>query len=646
MDPRDDKDRPAHPETLRSAETRPETWDASDNSVEVCFSTGVRALKRDWRTDELYLEDLPLAGMDVSELNAGAHVLRAHEKWGLESILGSVVPGTARVENGEALARVKLSTTPSDAETTQKIRDGIIRKWSYGYARNGNPVLSRDEATGYEVRTWASHTPYEISPVPVPADPGTGTRSRRSQEDEQMDPEKTPPAKDDENRQDDEALRAAREEGARQEAQRQKDIRAVAAKLRLGDDDVRKYIEDPKVTVEAFRAAAIDLAAARDEQTETHPQHGNRVTMQRDETDTFRSLATSALAHRARPDTKLEDGARQFVVFGFADLARECLRRQGVRGVEYMGKDELFNRALGFERGERAASTSDFPLILADASNKNFRAGMAAVVENFLPLVERRTVADFKDVHELQLSSAPTLDETPEGMEIKYGTLSEGRETWSILSYTKGWRITRKAMINDDTGALGTVPARFGGGVTRTKLNLFWALITGNRALADSKGIFHADHANVTASGGAPPDVTEIGKGRKLMRLQKDIGGKDELNLIPEVLVIPAALETGVEQLLTQTTPAETSKAIPNSVKSLAYIVEPRLDAASVYFWYLFTTASQWPNFVLGELAGAQGPRFRSRESWDVQGMEYQVEYDCGFAPIDSRGCYRNKGQA
>lgn len=660
-------------DTVRSATLIPTTWDDETNSCEVIFSTGARVIRYDWRAGKRFVEDLPLDGLDLSELNAGAHVLRQHGMDfftpALDNVLGSVMPGTARVEKDtggklQAIARVQFSREECDRPIVNKIKSGVIRKWSYGYRRVGEPTLSNDPETGYEMRTWARHVANEISAVDVPADAFTDTRSQHIEEDPmgasaaaqtedqtrqapKPTPE-TPPAAP--AAASDDALRAARLEGARAEAARQDGIRAAATKLGIDENDetVRALLKDSGKSLDVARDELIDRRAAlAEKQPGIHsPQ---RAQMVRDEADTRRQGLIDGLAFRANAVGELPATGRPYVHMRMRDIARDCLRRAGARDVDLMSDDEAFDGALGF--GGRAQSTSDFPQILAATANKNFLAGYSQEVENYLPLCQVRMVSDFKPQKELRMSGSPSLDELPEGAEIKFGTLAEGSETWSILSYGKGWRATRKMLINDDMSVFGTVPARQGAAVTRTKLNLFWALITGNVALGDTKALFHADHANVTSSGGDVPGTAQIGKGRKLLRVQTDLPKPgetkgDTLGLIPDFIVIPAELETTVDQLLTGITPAESGKVVPKAIQSLTPIVEARLDAHSLYFWYLMTKAAQWANFVYGQLAGSPAPRFRARESWAVQGLEMLVEYDCGFAAIDHRGVYRNKGQA
>lgn len=108
---------------------------------------------------------------------------------------------------------------------------------------------------------------------------------------------------------------------------------------------------------------------------------------------------------------------------------------------------------------------------------------------------------------------------------MKFGVLGEGVETWALGSYAKGYRITRQALINDDIGVFGEIPARMGSAVIRREKNLFWALWTSNPKLADGKEVFPSAHKNVTSSGGGVPSVDEIAKGRLLLRQQTDLAG-------------------------------------------------------------------------------------------------------------------------
>ena len=645
----------------------PDTWDEKDNSVEVTFSAGARGKKYDWRTDTAYIEDLPIRGMILDTLNEGAHVLRNHglDSGGrptLKDVFGAVVPGSARaISDTDARARLRFSRGASNAELVQDIKDSIVRKWSYGYVKRGQPIISTDKETGLEVRTWENHEPFEISATPVPFDSGASTRNaqpearaQRTQEDVMTEDEKKRAdelrAKEDRDQRamDIDAARAegraegkaeGTTEGATSEATRTKDIRTAAGKIGLSDHEgVRALIEDPTISIDDARSKLFDIKAEAD----NAPENDTRVVFGSDGTDSSKRTAalTDALAYRAKPDlAEANEGAKHFQGFGLREIARDCAKRAG-HDVESMGPSQLFEAAMNM--GTRAHSTSDFPLILANAVNKNFRTAFAQESLNFADFAGRRVVSDFKEVKEIQLGNFTTLPVVPEGAEIKYGTMGELQEVWAVLSYGERFGITRQAMINDDMGAFGTIPVRMSSMVNRTMLDVFWALFTANANLSDGTALFHADHGNYTAAGsGGAPSVTQIGNGRLLFNTQTDING-NPLALSPTHIMYPAALQTTVDLLRGPVAPTETGNVVPGYINGLIPIWEPRLDNDSKVKWYM--ASKMWESVVYGFLAGQEAPRFTSREDWDRQGMEFKLEHDFGAGITGSRGLYLNDG--
>lgn len=166
------------PKFGRAAEVRAASFNQKDNSVEVVWTTGAAVRRFDWRTDRFYSEVLVVtpAAVRLDRLNAGAPLLDTHDDWSLSSVIGSVVPGSAKLEGGKGTARVRLSNAAGDADTVSKIRDGIIRNISVGYAIH---KVVKTEADGdgaddeWRVVDWE---PLEISAVPIPADAGSQIR--------------------------------------------------------------------------------------------------------------------------------------------------------------------------------------------------------------------------------------------------------------------------------------------------------------------------------------------------------------------------------------------------------------------------------------------------------------------------------------
>lgn len=164
------------PRVVRGAELRATSFAEADNSIECCWTTGATVRRMSWR-DGAYDEELVVSANAVrlNRLNAGAPMLNTHSDWSLNDVLGAVVPGSARIENGLGFARIALSKAPGDADIVQKIRDGIIRNVSVGYIRHQIEKIEKDGETPiWRVVDWE---PHEISAVPVPADAGSQFRS-------------------------------------------------------------------------------------------------------------------------------------------------------------------------------------------------------------------------------------------------------------------------------------------------------------------------------------------------------------------------------------------------------------------------------------------------------------------------------------
>lgn len=608
---------------FRMATTLPETWAEETRSIEVVFSTGARAMKFDKRRGVPWIEALPLRGMDVNELNAGAHALCPHgldpkTGEGFEAVIGSVVPGTAKVvSDTEARARITLSRAAGKVDVVQDIRDGVIRKWSYGYRRVGRPTTSTDYETGLEIRSWGKHVLDKISAVSIPADGGTNTRSHDTEDtampeaiqDNRQAATAPAPAAPAAEAPDETAIQAAREEGRRSEAERAETIRRLAVKVRLADvKEVQEILADSTITVEAARGKMLDLIAKRDE---TAPNSAGHATITRDEHDTRAAAMIEGLAYRAWAQGKPSDLARGYVNYSVLDVARECLEARGVR-TRGVAASDVFVQAISGRRDGCVASTSGFQAILAGVVHKNFLNAYSQESRNFADMGMTRVIADFKPVREIKLSSFSVPEPIPEGGEIKYDILGEGQEVWALSSYAKGFRITREALINDDMGVFGTIPARMGSAVIRLEKNLFWALWTSNPKLADGKTVFCGDHKNVSASGGAAPDVDQNAKGRLLFRQQTDLAG-NLLDLVPTHLITGSAHETAIDPLMTLIFPIQADGVTPTFIRSLQPVVEPRLDGDTA--WYLL--AKSYPSLVIGYLAGGEQPRFMSRESWE-----------------------------
>ena len=99
------------------------------------------------------------------------------------------------------------------------------------------------------------------------------------------------------------------------------------------------------------------------------------------------------------------------------------------------------------------------------------------------------------------------------------------------------------------------------------------------------------------------------------------------------------------EQIIAQNlVPAKTGDVVPQSIRTLTPIAEPRLDVASGTAWYLAANPAQIDTIEFAYLEGQQGAYIETRNGFDVDGVEIKCRLDFGAKAIDWRGLYKNPG--
>lgn len=678
------------PALRRSAELAPNTADAGARTVEVVWSAGARVRRASF-FGEPYDEELSLdpAHVRLDRLNAGAPFLKVHEIDTLDAVIGSVVPGSARIENGRGIAQVRISERADVEPIWRDIQAGHIRAVSIGYQVHRFDVSKPDG--GRELWRAVDWTPFEVSAVPVGADPAAGFRAKGEQHDCVLHRRDAPsstkgpipmtdqtqtPASDAANatnaKQPTEPVeiedttmtepKAAAPEpkvaAVETRAMPQTapttppDTEAVATRAREAERDrvstiydlagrlnlERGFAEDlvkRGVSVDESRRLILDQVAAKSDETRTFGQVSIPLGG-RDERITRRDAVANALLHRYSPTLfPLEDAARQYRGMTLLELARESLGNAGVN-TRGLSRDEVATRALH--------STSDFPEILAAVTNKTLRQAYEAYPRTFMLFCRQVLATDFKAMHRVQLGEAPQLLEVGESGEFKRGTLGKSKESYKVKTYGRVVAITRQVLINDDLDAFTRIPAMYGNSIAQLESDVVWGIVTSNPAMADGTALFHANHRNLAGTGAAL-DVTSVGAARAAMAKQTGLDKKTVLNIRPAFLIVPAALELKSEQLVAQNlVPAQSGNVVPQSIRTLAPISEPRLDAVSETAWYLAASPNQIDTIEYAYLEGQQGAYIETRNGFDVDGVEIKCRLDFGAKAIDWRGLYKNPG--
>lgn len=637
--------------------------DEAARTVDICWTTGARVRRYDWNRDRYYYEELEVSpeAIDLSRLESGAPLLNTHNKNDLSDVIGVVA--RAWLEKVEGMATVRFSKRDDVEPIFQDVVDKIIRNVSVGYIINKITIIEGEaDLPIYRATSWQ---PYELSLVPVGADQNTGTRSEPSEKNypcEFLTPsaaadtttkERTMPqtnsaaettatttqAAQRSQAEIDAATRAAVEAATAAETQRGIDIRASVRAAKLDDTLADDLIARKIGTDEANRQILAKLAE-RSAATETRSGGLQGAYMMGDEGEQRREFIANAIVHRMNPaGTKLEDGAREYRHLSLLRLAEDTLAAQGqrVRGLS------------GMEIAARAMMTgSDLPAILANVLNKRLRQAYMENTPSYQRWARRAPNApDFKSITVAQLSGAPDLIKVNEHGEIKYGKLSDGKETYSVLTYARKVAITRQVIINDDLRAIDRLASGFGASANRLENRTTYAILTANAQMADGVELFDAaTHKNYTSSGTAI-SATSLGVGRTLMRKQKGLQN-EELNIAPAFLIVPPSLEQVAYQYTSaQYVPAKSSDV--NEFRAggrtaLEPIVEAVLEGNSATAWYLAADGSQVDTVEYCYLDGSEGAYLETGMDFDIDGMVMKARLDFAAKDIDHRGLYKNVG--
>ena len=392
-------------------------------------------------------------------------------------------------------------------------------------------------------------------------------------------------------------------------------------------------LDDHKVSIEAARASLLQ-ALGRTAQ----PLGGGLVMTTEFEADKYRIAVASGLMIRAGLTTN--DRSNEFRGYSLLELARAQLHRAS---INTKGMDKMAVVAAAFTH-----STSDFQNILADVANKAMLKGYDEADETFQTWTSIGTLPDFKAAKRVDLNTFPALGQVLEGAEYKYVTVGDRGETIQLATYGSLFSITRQAIINDDLGAFTRVPNKMGRAAIRTVGNLVYAVLTGNPNMADGVALFHANHANLLASGTVISSASVDGVAAAIAK-QTDPTG-NTLNINMAYLIVPRVLkglgmQVANSEFEVGATTSTKSNTIPNQVRgAFQVIADARLDAASLTAWYGAANPAINDTIEVGYLDGNATPTLEQQGGWTVDGVEFKVRIDAGVKALDSRGLYKNPG--
>lgn len=384
--------------------------------------------------------------------------------------------------------------------------------------------------------------------------------------------------------------------------------------------------------------AVLDLVMAkRKESVDVDTPMPGRETarVMRDERETRRAGITAALAAQMSRSAPTDDRARPFMNQSLVEMAATCIDH---RGSLRTASDRLDVIQMAMH------GTSDFPIILENALNKRLEDSYMLAAPTYRRIAMQMDFNDFRPHPVSRLSDYPMLQQVGEGGEIKFGTLSEKKESVAVLPYGAGLTLSRQLLINDDLGAIDRMIANAGITVAAFEDATFWAMALGGAGgngptmTETTRQMFNATDGTLAGSA-ATIDLTSLSAGRAALRKRKRLDGTD-LDVTAAVLLVGPDKETVAQQIVAPIQAQQAGNVNPFA-GTLSVVVTAKITGNA---WYLFADPSRLANFAYGYLQGAAGPRVRMDEPFGRQGVSFTVEEDFGCGAVDWRGGYKNAG--
>jgi ATP-dependent protease ClpP protease subunit len=474
------------------------------------------------------------------------------------------------------------------------------------------------------------------------------------------------------------ASRQGQEVGARAEAARQKDIRALYTMRPFAAPQVRAVLDVCLADLKCDKTTAMDRAlAAVEALPESQPINASAAptaggapwagTYSPPSSYGAPAMpgAPSAIASGIRTALEIRSGlitdreaiakerTSEFMSMSLVDLMGRDLRAMG-RPVGGTREDiaRAYINALPVMAAGPSHGTSDLTGILADVANKSAMQGWDASEEVWPRWVQQGQLNDYKAATRANLALLDKLTKMAEHQEWEYGDMKDVKQ--SIQGYFHGLKygLSIQAIVNDDLNELTRAFAAWGEAATATVGDTVHALLTvsnttyGQTMDEDSIACFNAaSHFNY-ASGAGAPSITTLGAARKAMMLQSDPNGRT-VGIRPKFIITGPTLAPTVWTLTTSTTLIDgTATAAQGNLNwaqglGLVPIEEYRMDSFFTTAWIL---AAARRTVEVSGVGGPLAPRVERSMISNIPGITYEMSMPFGAAILDWRGLYMHKG--
>ncbi|HEX8875936.1 MAG TPA: hypothetical protein VF777_04250 [Phycisphaerales bacterium] len=433
-------------------------------------------------------------------------------------------------------------------------------------------------------------------------------------------------------------------------------IRAAALAETARIDAIRKVCGGKHTSIEAqairdnWDATRTELEVLRASRPKAPAIHApdNSVTSEVLEAACFQSAKLEGI-EKVCSTQAIEIAAKRFQGgLGLQELLFEAAIANGYTGRTFRDSRRVLEAAFG--RGiEAGMTTIDVGGILSNVANKFLLEGFFSVERVWRSICAVRNVSDFKTVTSYRLVGKDQYEQVAPGGELKQGTLGEETYTNKADTYGLMLSIDRRDIINDDLGAITTVPRKLGRGSGLKINDVFWTAFMNNAAF------FSAGNKNFISGADTALGIDGLTKGEVAFMDLVDSDGKPT-GVMPAILLVPTALSAMGTQLYKSVelrdTTANTKFPVANPhqgkfrIEVSRYLSNALYTGNSAKAWYLLADPSDLPVIEMAFLNGQEAPTVETSDAdFNMLGIRMRGYHDFGVNLQDPRGGVKSKGE-
>jgi hypothetical protein len=351
------------------------------------------------------------------------------------------------------------------------------------------------------------------------------------------------------------------------------------------------------------------------------------------------------------PEQSLEIASKKFRGgIGLQELLLEAAWANGYTGRTFRDNREVMRAAFGQRVEASSVSNIDIGGILSNVANKFLLEGFFTVERTWRNICSVRNVTDFKTVTSYRLIGKDQYELVAPGGEIKHGNL--GNESFTNRADTYGLMlgVDRRDFINDDLGAITTVPRKLGRGSGMKINDVFWTTFMNNSAF------FTAGNKNFLTGIDTVLSIDGLTKAEVAYYDLVDSDGKP-IGTMPAILLVPTSLSAIGSQLYKSlemrdnTANARTPISNPHAgkfrVEISRYLANALYTGNSTKAWYLLSDPNDLPLIEVAFLNGQEAPTIETATAdFNVLGVQMRGYHDFGASLQDPRAAIKCKGEA